>query len=249
MNLKQRLFFFTAELSTTTIAPESSSTTTIAPAPSSDPEWDVTQEKTLPKLDRAAQILWQAGNGDRPVEVVDRAIYSLDEPALQFIYAPNQFIIESFASSLEDAPKANANHINIWSKADYIKLKNAGKEVENFPPRLTVSIYRNPTALCLEDFITTQWYDVRKPNISSFERRFVAEKEGLSFTYSDMSWSYQSTFITDADDDSVIEVCIGGPKAELRASKSTGYYSAFEKIERSLKLTNASVDEYRSVDM
>ena len=247
MNLK-RLFFFTAELSTATIAPASSDTTTIAPAPSNYIERNITQETASPKLERVAQILWKLGDNDRPVEVIDRAIYSLDEPALQFIYTPNQFVIESFAASLEDAPTANASRIHIWSKADYVTLKSADNKAKDFPPRLTVSIHSNPARLRLEDFITTQWYDVHNPNISSFERKFIAEKEGLSFAHSDMSWSYQSTFVKDANNDGVIAISLGGPEAELRAAGSAGYYDAFEKIERSLKLTNASVDEYKSVD-
>ena len=238
MNLKQRLFLSTAALSAVTLALVSPHYSERAGA----------QETNSPKLNQVAQILWQLGADDRPVAIVDRAIYSLDDPALQFIYSPNQHVIESFAPSLEGAAPATINRINIWSKEDYVTLKNAGEEVGDFAPRLTVSIHGNPEGLPLVDFVTTQRNKIPNPEIESFESTSIAGQEGLSFTYSDTLWSYQSTVLKDADNDRVIMISLGGPKTESRAAGSTGYYGAFEKIKESLKLTNASVDEYKSVD-
>ena len=239
MNLKRRLLLSTAALSAVTLA-------LVSPNYS---EGVVAQETNLPQLDRVAQILWQLGDNDRPVAVVDRAIYSLDHPAFQFIYSPNQFVIEAFTTDWEDTAQATINRISIWSKEDYVTLKNAGEEVGDFAPRLTISIHGNPEGLPLVDFVTTRRNEILNPDVESFERKSIAGQEGLSFTYSDTLWSYQSTVVKDVSGDQVIMISLGGPKTESRAAAgSVGYYGAFEKIEESLKLTNASVDEYKLQD-
>ena len=204
-----------------------------------------TQATNLPKLNQVAQILWQLGDNNRPVTIVDRAVYSLDDPALQFIYSPNQFVVESFAPSLEDAAQATVNRINIWSKEDYVAFIKVGEEAGDLSPGLTLSIHENPAGLPLVDFVTTQPDKIANPNIESFESKPIAGQEGLSFTHSDILWSYQSTVLKDINNDNVILISLRGSKTESPSTASVGYYEAFEKIEASLKLSNASVDAYK----
>lgn len=209
-------------------------------------------------IGQSAQMLQEEDPESTPANIIDRAIYLLDDPALQFVYAPSKYVIEPFAeSSANEGTVAPISTINIWSKADFLTLKNAGDEVGDFSPRLTVSIYGNSEGISLEDWIVglpdavierADKAENRRSSdghASAMEPKSIAGQAGITFARGDLLTYYQSTVLKDATGDKVIMISVGGPRDLAQLEGGADYYAAFDEIASSLRLTNASMDEYK----
>ncbi len=235
MNLKQRLLLPATALSI--------AVTTFATV--HYPNALQAQETDSLQLEKSAQIVFQPDDDNQMIVISDRAVYSLDNPALQFIYSPNQYVVEASGPSSEETAEAAISIIEIWSKEDYLTLKNAGDELGDFPLRLTVSVSANPEGLPLEDWISTLPNAILEKDGGTMERKSIAGQEGITFAREDMLTAYQSTVLKDATGEKVIMISVGGFHDAAQYDDSAAYQSAFEKIESSLRLTNASINEYK----
>ncbi|MBE9060504.1 hypothetical protein [cf. Phormidesmis sp. LEGE 11477] len=193
-------------------------------------------EPNLSELESTTDISETSENG---IKIVDQAIYLRNDPVLQFVYLPNQFVIESFATNLENDEFAPADYINIWTKEDYVILKNAGDEIGDFLPRLKITIKNNPERLSLEDWVLAQPKEVLPVDRTSIERRSIGGEEGLSFVSTDRLLPYQNTIVKDATGDKVIMISYGTFRGEAAASSNALYLFAFEQLEGTLELADA----------
>lgn len=199
------------------------------------------QETTLPRLDQSSSVR-QLCDSDQTDAISSWAIYSLADPALQFIYSPDQYVVElSSPSARRDREGAAISAIALWSKRDYLALKNAGNEIGDFPTRLTVSVYGNPEGIPLEDWISGLSDAVLPGNGGTLERSPIAGGEGIIFTREQAAISYQNIALKDTTGDRVIMISVGGFRG---SNQSDEYASAFDKLTSSLRLTSASVDKY-----
>ena len=228
-NIKHRLLFSATTLSAVTAI----ALTSYARSPKA--------EMKLSALSQPDPVLTVAENPDA---IADRAIYSLNNPDLQFVYFPNQFVISSSGPAVEENAPALVDGISIWTKDDYVAFRNAGDEVGDMTPGLRILIRDNPEGLPLLDWVND--LNVRSQgalsvDMDSIESTSVAGQEGLSFVYSDL-YAYQNVVVKEAGGDRVIMISYVTPRGEVDSNTASPYSVAFEQIVESLSLTRASVN-------
>ena len=173
-----------------------------------------------------------------------RAVYMLENPAIQFAYDPNFFVLESFETAQSAPETPSVNSIYLWSRKDYLSLKNAGDELGDFLSSLRLSVYENPEGLPLEDWITTQASSIFVSEIKNVRKAevTVANQEAWTFSYRSL-FEYDNIAFKDADG-RVIVLRFGLPvrdsSASLEAIESDQAYStALSVMIESMELTAA----------
>lgn len=179
------------------------------------------------------------------------SIYKIKNPAIQLIYDPNFFVLESFGV-LSKAPEAEWDLITLtqfWRKEDYLTLKNGSDEVGDFPPRLTLSVHENPEGLSLKDWIASQGSSVFDAEIKKVQEVIDMIKNlgqpAWSFSYCKSQLEYNSIIFKDADD-RVVALSVGLPPstfsdAYAESTKSDDdYFVAFSLMAGTMKLTPAA---------
>ena len=78
---------------------------------------------------------------------IGKSTYTLEEPAIQFDYDPNRLVLSSFEAEGLDDQSLLLRSLDLWSKRDYVSLKNAGDELGDFPNKLRIAVYANPDGI------------------------------------------------------------------------------------------------------
>ena len=225
MPIKQRLTYSVAALSA-------------AIATAAISHFSPLQAQNYAELSQSTSALSEISND--PSAIADRAIYSLADPAIQFVYFPNQFVIESYGTEADSDTPASINYISVMTKADYVALKNLGDEVGDFPTHLRIVVKDNPEGLPLEDWMLSLERNAVVIDRDTVERKTLAGKESLSFKHKSGLMAYQSSIVKDAANDKIIMISYGDFISAPQTDKLLPYQLAFDQIEASLKLSSAT---------
>ena len=176
-----------------------------------------------------------------------KATYKLKNPAIQFDYNPNFFVLESFETTSETASEMEAplvDLIRLWNKKDFLILENAGDEIGDFPPKLRLLVYENPEGLPLQDWIVTQRDLAAVTEIENVIKSdiTVAGQEAWTFSYTSL-FRYDNIAFKDAEG-RVIVLSLGLPiRNTSNRSETIGvdedYITALSVMIESIELTTA----------
>jgi hypothetical protein len=179
------------------------------------------------------------------------SIYKIKNPAIQFLYDPNFFVLESFQIPSK-APQSELDLVIItylWRKEDYLTLKNAGDELGDFPPRLSLSVHENPEGLSLEAWIATQGSSVFNAEIEKVQEMINMMKDlgqpAWYFSYCKSLLEYNNIIFKDAND-RVIAISVGLPPgtfSDLDAETikdDDDYFIGFSLMATTMKLAPAA---------
>ena len=84
---------------------------------------------------------------------IGTATYRLNEPAIQFDYDPNLFVLSSSEATRPDIQPLLISSTSFWSKEDYLTIANAGSELGDFPDKLRLAVYSNPEGIPALDWL------------------------------------------------------------------------------------------------
>jgi hypothetical protein len=178
------------------------------------------------------------------------SIYKIKNPAIQFLYDPNFFVLESFQIPSK-APQSELDLViltYLWRKEDYLTLKNAGDELGNFPPRLSLSVHENPEGLSLKDWIATQASSVFHAEIEKVQKTDMMKdlgQQAWGFSYCKSLLEYTNFIFKDANDQ-VISLSAGLPPGILydldaeNTEDNDDYFVAFSVMATTMKLAPAA---------
>lgn len=162
---------------------------------------------------------------------IGKATYFLNEPAIQFDYAPNSFVLSSSGPVQPDFQPLLRSSTSLRSREDYLLIENAGDELGDFPVKLTLSVYSNPDGLPALDWITGRPGETLGVEIEGLEGRTgrtpdttVAGRDAWTFSYRSL-YEYDG-IIFEASNGQMVMITAYRPPAKYALSDSNKAYSA-----------------------
>ena len=159
---------------------------------------------------------------------IGKATYLLNEPAIQFNYDPNVFVLSSSEATQPDRQPLLKSSTSLWSKEDYLKIENAGSELGDFPDKLRLSVYSNPDGIPALDWITGRPGESLGVEIEGITGRVpntvIAGKDAWTFSY--LSLFEYDGIIFEASNGQMIVITAYRPPAEYMPSGVNEEYSA-----------------------
>lgn len=177
-----------------------------------------------------------------------RATYALDNPAIQFAYDPNFFVVTLAETHNDSSPStptgSQVSSLSLWTKRDYLIRQDAVDKIGVFPPRLMISVHDNPEGLPLQDWITTDPSFQRLENVRKLDA-MVAGQEAWGFSHNPIIKYNNIAF--KGDQGSVIVLHAVVPMRDDSASSEfltddSHYSAALSAIVESIELTAAETD-------
>jgi len=162
---------------------------------------------------------------------IGKATYLLNEPAVQFDYDPNVFVLSSSGKTHPDRQSMLRSSTSLWSKKDYLIIENAGDELGDFPDKLRLAVYSNPDGIPALDWITGRPGETLGIDIEGLEGpgrippdTTVAGRDAWRFSYRSL-YEYDG-IIFEANNGQMVVITAYKPPAEYMTSEVNEKYSA-----------------------
>ncbi len=171
---------------------------------------------------------------------IGKATYTLNEPAIQFDYDPNLFVLSSSRPEQRDPLSLLRSSTSLWSKEDYLAIQNAGDELGDFPDKLRISVYSNPDRIPALDWISGRPGESLGVEIEGITGRTpdttVAGQDAWTFSYRSL-FEYDGIIFHAANGLMVIITAYRPPAEYVPSEGSETYPTALSTILESMALT------------
>lgn len=167
---------------------------------------------------------------------IGKATYTLEDPALQFTYDPESFVLETFDGA---TPETNNRAITLWSKEDYLTIKNAGDELGDFPTKLRLEVLTNPDGTPVVDWLEASANDPLMPEMQNIQPAdiAVAGQDAWTFSYRSL-FDYEGIAFQD-EDGRIVLITAYKPPANSTSEGDEAYLAALSTIVESVELAAA----------
>ena len=242
MNLKKSLLVSTLVSATTLAAIVSLGHSTVSQASSTNfLETDMATQ-TLPAMPAKMPQTLSESPSEQLRKGIGKATYMLEDPAIEFTYEPNSFVLSEDGRS--ERVDLQINAISLWSKKDYLTIKNAGDELGDFPNKLRLATYNNPDGIPVVDWLVGSpgaSLGIEVENLSRQADTSVAGRDAWTFSYRSL-FDYKGVAFQDKNGQMIV-ITAYKPPVSSEATINNGLYSnALSAIVASMELTAAGAD-------
>lgn len=182
------------------------------------------------------QTLSQSPSEPLHIEV-GKATYKLNEPAIQFDYDPNLFVLSSSAEGRSDLQPLLRNSTSLWSKEDYITIENAGSELGDFPDKLRLAAYSNPDGIPALDWISGRPGETLGVEIENIRQADTAVAGQETWTFSYRSLFEYDGIIFQAANGQMVVITAYRASADAEPGYNEAYLAALSTMVESMALT------------
>lgn len=175
----------------------------------------------------ATQTLSQSLTKQLKTEI-GSATYTLNEPAVQFDYDPNLFVLSSSESTRPDLQPLLRSSTSLWSKEDYLAIQNAGSELGDFPDKLRIAVYSNPDGIPARDWISGRPGETLGVEIEDIKQ--VSDTAAWSFSYRSL-FEYFGIIFQAANGQMVVITAYTHPDDEIAEPYSTALTTIVSSLE------------------
>ncbi len=171
---------------------------------------------------------------------IGKATYMLNEPAVQFDYDPNLFVLSSSEAAQPDLQPLLRSSTSLLSKEDYLEVENAGSELGDFPEKLKLSVYSNPDGIPALDWITGRPGESLGVEIEGITGRVpntaVAGQDAWTFSYRSL-FEYEGIIFQASNGQMVVVTAYKPPAQYVTPEVDKAYSAALSTMIESMELT------------
>lgn len=165
---------------------------------------------------------------------IGSATYRLEDSAIEFIYNPESFILESFDATTSDVQNLS---VALWSKEDYLTIKNAGDELGDFPTKLALEVLSNPEGISVVDWLAGSPDNTLRPKIQYAPQpdTTIAGRDAWTFSYK-LLFEYEGIAFQSGDDQIVVITAYKPPADSTTPKADEDYAAALTMMVESIEL-------------
>ena len=179
---------------------------------------------------------------ERILTQVGESTYALKDPAIQFNYDPNLLVFTSFDLEGSDIQSLLIRSVGLWSKEDYLDIKNEIVKIGEVPDGLRLNVYANPEGLSVPDWISRYPDEVSLnteiETLTSAPNLTVAGKDAWELSYQSQ-FEYEGV-VFEAEDNRIVVMTAHKPSATPPAEMSPYTTALLRAIESMALVAPAS---------